>query len=327
MIKVGIIGLGGMGGVHFNAYQSNPQAQIVAVCDVDEAKLQGGGTHLNIGGGSKMDLSGIKSYQNAAELLNDAEVDLVDICLPTSLHAQYAVKALQAGKHVFCEKPIALTVEEADEMEAARKASNQQLMIGHCLRYWPQYLQAFEIIESGKYGQPLYARFHRSGATPTWSWDGWLQDGARSGGAVLDMHIHDVDTAIWWFGTPDEIRADGHVINGLPMSVDATWRYNKGPLVYLHGSWDDNGGPFRMSYKVVMEQATVEWDSSKGDAVLLHQNGKTQPIEVSTESAYQAEIDDFLSCLIEGRPMTRITSQGSRKTLEVVLEELRQIEN
>ncbi len=327
MIKVGIIGLGGMGGVHFSAYQANSQAQIVAVCDVDEAKLQGGGTQLNIGGGAKIDLSGVKTYSSADELLNDADVQLVDICLPTSLHAQHAIKALAAGKHVFCEKPIALTTDEAAQMAAAQESSGQQLMIGHCLRYWPQYLKAHEIIESGEHGKVVYARFHRSGATPTWSWDGWLQDGARSGGAVLDMHIHDVDTAIWWFGVPVEIRAAGYVVNDLPMSVDATWHYKNGPLVYLHGSWDDNGGPFRMSYKVVLEKATIEWDSSKSDAVLLHKNGETQEFTVSAESAYQAEIDDFVACLSENRPMTRITPQGSRETLEVVLEELRQIQN
>ena len=325
MIKVGIIGLGGMGGVHFGAYKNNTQAQIIAVCDVDEAKLQGSGTQLNIGGGAKMDLSGVKTYANADELIADADVQLVDICLPTSLHAAHAIKALAAGKHVFCEKPIALTSDEAAQMAAAQQKTEQQLMVGHCLRYWPQYLKAHEIIESGQFGTALYARFHRSGATPTWSWDGWLQDGARSGGAVLDMHIHDVDTAIWWFGVPDEIRADGHIINDLPMSVDASWHYNNGPLVYLHGSWDNNGGPFRMSYKVALEKATIDWDSSKSDAVLLYQDGETQEFTVSAESAYQAEIDDFVACLTENRPMTRVTPQSSSETLQVVLEELRQI--
>lgn len=325
MIQVGLIGLGGMGGMHFNCYQNNPDAKIVAVCDVDEAKLSGEGVKLNIGGGGQMDLSGIKTYRDANELINDPDVQMVDICLPTSLHAQYAISTLRAGKPVLCEKPIALTDEEAAQMEAAQSEGGQQLMIGHCLRYWPQYLKAHEIISSGEYGKPLYARFHRGGATPTWSWDGWLQDGKRSGGAVLDMHIHDADTALWWFGAPQSITADGHVINGLPMSVDATWRYEDGPLVYLHGSWDNNGGPFRMSYKVVMEKATVVWDSSVGDAVQLFVNGETQSIETPGTMAYQAEIDDFIACLSEGHTVTRVTPQGSRETLRAVLEELRQI--
>jgi 1,5-anhydro-D-fructose reductase (1,5-anhydro-D-mannitol-forming) len=325
MIQVGIIGLGGMGGVHFGAYKNSPQAKLVAVCDVDVAKFSGGGVALNIGGGGAMDLSGLKTYSSADDLIYDPDVQLVDICLPTSRHAAVAIKALRAGKHVFCEKPIALTDDEAAQMEAAQRESGKQLMIGHCLRFWPQYVKAHDLIASGEYGAPLYARFHRSGATPTWSWDGWLQDGARSGGAVLDMHIHDADTAMWWFGAPQSIHADGITVDHLPMSVDATWRYENGLLVYLHGSWDNNGGPFRMAFKVVMERGTVEWDSSKGDAVLLHTGGETQEFPVSSDSAYATEIEEFLGCVASDTPMTKVTPAGSRATLQAVLEEMRQI--
>ena len=327
MINVGIIGLGGMGRTHFSCYKNNPDANIVAICDVDNAKLSGGGdVELNIGATGALDLSGIQTYNDARELLSNPNVQLVDICLPTHLHAEFAIAALRAGKHVLCEKPIALTAEEAAQMQAAQQESGQQLMIGHCLRYWPQYLKAHEIIQSGEYGKPLYARFHRSSATPTWSWDKWLQDGARSGGAVLDMHIHDADTALWWFGTPESIHADGHIIDGLPMSVDATWRYESGLVAYLHGSWDDNGGPFRMAYKVVLEKATIAWDSSVSEAVQLYASGETREIETPGTMAYQAEINDFVSCVKEGRPMTRVTPEGSRQSLECVLEELRQIQ-
>ena len=326
MLQVGLIGLGGMGRMHFNCYKNNPDATIVAVCDVDEAKLLGGGgAEINIGATGPLDLSGLKTYFDAHELINDPDVQLVDICLPTPLHAPFAILALRAGKHVFCEKPLALTVEAARAMQEAQRESGQQLMIGHCLRYWPQYVKAHEIIESGEYGRPLYARFHRSSATPKWSWDNWLQDGARSGGAVLDMHIHDADTALWWFGTPQSINADGIIVDGLPLSVDATWRYNNGLLASLHGSWDNNGGPFRMAYKVVLEKASLAWDSSVGENVQLSVDGATQDIETPGTMAYQAEINDFVACLNEGRTMTRITPAGSRASLEAVLEELRQI--
>lgn len=326
MIQVGIIGLGGMGSTHFGCYTNNPQTKIVAVCDVDEAKLNGtGAVELNIGATAAIDLTGIKTYTNLEDLINDPNVQLVDICLPTPLHCEATIAALRAGKHVFCEKPIALTESEAAAMELAQCESGRQLMIGHCLRYWPQYLKAHEIIESGEYGRPVYARFHRAGATPLWSWDGWLADGPRSGGAVLDMHIHDADTAMWWFGAPQQISADGHIVDDLPMTVDATWRYTDGPLVYLHGAWDNNGGGFRMAYKVVLEKGTVEWDSSKGETVFLHSGGQTQEITVADDFAYQAEIDDFVECLQENRAMTRVTPRGSRQTLAIVLEELRQI--
>jgi predicted dehydrogenase len=329
MVNVGIIGIGGMGRMHFNCYKNNPNARIVAICDIDEKKRAGDwssiGLNIDTSKSEAVDLSGIKTYTNAEELIADADVQLVDICLPTPLHAEAAIAALKASKDVLCEKPMALTLDQCAQVEAVYEQTGRKLLIGHCLRYWPQYVKAGEVISGGEYGKPLYARFHRSGDTPIWSWDNWLADGGRSGGAVLDMHIHDVDTALWWFGRPDKIQADGVIIDGLPVRVDATWRYNDGPLVYIHGGWDNNGGPFRMSFEVVLENATVAWDSSKGDKVELRRREGTEEIEVADTLAYQAEIDDMVAAVSEGRDITRVTPASSRVSVEVALEELRQI--
>jgi len=334
MVKVGLIGIGGMGRTHYVCYENIPDAQIVALCDVDERKLAGdwSSTALNIdtGGSSQVDLSNIKTYKDYQELINDPDVQLVDICLPTRLHAPVTIAALRAGKDVFCEKPMAFTVEECAEMEQAVEESGKQLMIGHCLRYWPQYVAAQKIIASGEHGKVLYARFQRAGGTPWWSWNNWLITGSESGGAVLDMHIHDVDTALWWFGRPDSITADGIIVNGTPNAVDSIWRYNNGPVVSLHGIWDNNGGPFGFSFKVVMEGATVVHDSASGNSnvqVISHgEDGDSiEEIAVSDESAYETEIRDFVECLTTNRKMERITPQASRVAVEVVREELRQI--
>lgn len=334
-IKVGLIGIGGMGRTHFACYKNNSQAQVVAICDVDERKRQGDWSQLGLNIGASqaemVDLSGIKTYAKTEELIADADVQLVDICLPTPLHATATVAALKAGKHVFCEKPMAMTAEECAQMEDEMRASGRQLMIGHCLRYWPHYVRAHEIIHSGEFGRVLYARFHRSGDTPRWSWNNWLGTPEHSGGAVFDMHIHDADTALWWFGRPQRIEADGLMKGDLPMNVDATWSYDGGPLVYLHGAWDDNGGPFRYAFKVVMERATIVMDSATGGFQLLQsgaesgQDDTVRDLEASDESAYQNEIDDFIACLVEGRALQRITPEASRLTVEVVLEQLAQI--
>jgi predicted dehydrogenase len=329
MVNVGIIGIGGMGRMHFNCYNENPNARIVAICDVDERKRVGDwssiGLNIDTSETAAVDLSGIAVYENAADLINDPNVQLVDICLPTPLHAETTIAALEAGKEVLCEKPMAFTVEQCGEMQAALDKSGNRLMIGHCLRYWPHYVKAAELIQSGEYGNPLYARFHRSGDTPIWSWDGWLADGKRSGGAVLDMHIHDVDTALWWFGKPDSIQADGIIVDELPLKVDSTWRYNNGLLVNLHGGWDNNGGPFLMSFEVVLEKATIAWDSSKGDTVQLRQRDNTVEITVDETIGYQYEINDMVAAISEGRAIERVTPESSRLSVEVTLEEIRQI--
>ena len=335
-VKVGLIGIGGMGRTHFDCYQNNPNAKVVAICDVDEKKRSGdwGGTALNIdtGEAGTVDLSGVAAYENYEDLINDPNVQLVDICLPTRLHAAATIAALRAGKDTLCEKPMAFREDEAARMEAVQKESGKQLMIGHCLRYWSHYLKAKEIIDSGEYGKVLSARFHRMSGTPWWSYNNWLATGSESGGAILDMHIHDVDTALWWFGEPSTLTADGVIAeDGLPLSIDAIWRYDNGPVVYLHGSWDNNGGDFDYGFKVVMERATLLHHPRAGASGLRlikrdREEDCSEDIAVDDTMAYQVEINDLVNCLQNGKQLTRVTPQDSRRTLKVCREELRQVE-
>ena len=148
------------------------------------------------------------------------------------------------------------------------------MLIGHCLRFWPQYVRAQQLIESGELGTVIYARFFRAGGAPSWS--AWLMDGAQSGGAVLDMHVHDVDTALWWFGRPASIQTSGLIYQGLPLKVDAAWSYDGGPEVHIHGGWDKNSGHFAMGFEIVGTQASLYWDSSKGDAMQLAREGQSR---------------------------------------------------
>ncbi len=169
-VKVGLIGLGGMGRVHFESYVKNPKAQIVALCDIDEEKLSGDWQNigLNLGdtGSAQVDLSQVQRSTDYHDLLANTEIDAVDICVPTYLHAQIGVDALHAGKHVLCEKPMGFDQGQCWALDKAFRESGKQLMIAHCLRYWPQYVKAHEIIQGEEYGRALYARFHRAGATP-----------------------------------------------------------------------------------------------------------------------------------------------------------------
>lgn len=330
MIKVGIVGLGGMGRMHYNCYGNNPDAKVVAIADVDERKRAGDWSSISMNVDSSksdlVDLSDIATYADYADLIRDENVDLVDICLPTKMHAPVTIAALEAGRDVFCEKPMGPDAASCEAMEAAVRASGKQLMIGHCLRYWPQYVKAHEIMSSGEHGKPLYARLFRTGDTPLWSWNNWLNTGSQSGGAVFDMHIHDVDTALWWFGRPDQIAADGVVINDMPAIVDSSWRYDHGPVVSLHASWDNNGGSFAYAFKIVMERASIAFDSQLGSTSLqLFKDGKTTEVPVSDELGYQAELDDYIACLRDNRKMERVTPEGSRMAVEVTREELRQI--
>ncbi len=329
-VGVGLIGLGGMGRVHYECYTKNPKANIVAICDIDEQKLNGDWANLdlNLGdtGTAQVDFSNIQRTTQYHELLANPLVQAVDICAPTHLHAKVGVDALHAGKHVLCEKPMGFDQGQCWAMEKAFQESGKELMVAHCLRYWPQYVKAQEIIRGEEFGRPLYARFHRSGATPNWSTDDWMRRPEKSGGAPLDLHIHDVDAALWWFGKPQQIHATGICVGSLPTVVDATWRYNEGPVVSLYGAWDNNGGPFRFAFKVIMERATLCCDSTIDNGRLkLFSEGEVQDLETSEKSAYEAEIEDFLDCIQSGRRLTRVTPDDGRMAVEVVREEMRQM--
>lgn len=327
MIRVGIIGLGAMGRLHFQSWNRCPDAQLVAISARDPRIRAGdwGGKEFNLGDQSaeRVDLSGITAYERAEDLIADPNVDAVDICTSTPQHAPLAIAALRAGKHVLCEKPMALSLAECDAMQAAAEASGKVLMIAHCLRFWPHYLKTESIIRSGEYGKPLYARLERTGAAPKWSSGGWLMKAGESGG-VLDMHIHDVDVALWWFGRPASIQASGAAPGGLPMIIDAQWNYADDLSVHLHSAWDPNGGNFRHAFRVVLERATIVHDLARdAEALELWVDGEMQRVEIGDGSvAYQAEINAFAKGAVEGRAPEQCPPADSRATVELGLREL-----
>ncbi len=317
-----------MGRVHFDCWGKSRIAELSAISSRDPEKLAGkwAGAEFNLGdqAPAHIDMTGITGHPTAEALFADPEIDLVDICSPTPLHAPLAISALRAGKHVFCEKPMALTLAECDAMEQAARESGKQLAIGHCLRYWPHYLRAKSMLESGEFGQPVYAEFFRTGAAPAWSAGGWLMREKESGG-ILDMHIHDIDVALWWFGQPKEINATGHAPGGLPMIVDAQWRYDGGLTAHLHSAWDRNGGAFRHAFRLIMEKATVSYDlASNPDSLMLFCEGKATALAMPAPDAYQAQLDDFAASLDTGRKATGATNAESRAAVEIGLSELQQ---
>src|SRR5436190_20425423 len=162
MLNVGIAGIGFMGMIHYLAYQKIKGAKVHAMCEKDQVRLAGDWRTIkgNFGPvGTQMDLKGIARYEDLDEMFADPKVDLVDICLPPSFHADAAVAALKAGKHVFCEKPIALTAADARRMVNAARSAGKLLMIGHVLAFFPEYAFAYQAVQSGKYGRLLGGHF------------------------------------------------------------------------------------------------------------------------------------------------------------------------
>ncbi|HMO15240.1 MAG TPA: Gfo/Idh/MocA family oxidoreductase [Pirellulaceae bacterium] len=263
MLKVGIVGIGFMGWIHWLAYQKNPKVTVVAVSDTDHNKLTGDWTSIqgNFGPpGEHVDLSDIATYSRASDLLNDTSVDIVDICLPPALHADLTIKALQSGKHVFCEKPMALQLTDCDRMLEAARSANKQLMIGHVLPFFPEYQMARDTIASGEFGRLLGGHFKRVIADPI-----WLQgfyDPNRVGGPLIDLHVHDAHFIRMLFGMPKSIKAVGRRRGEVVQYCASLFEYESSEFVVssIMGTIDQQGRGFTHGFEIHLEDATLHFE-------------------------------------------------------------------
>ena len=334
MVKVGILGIGFMGTAHFRAYAAYRKAKVVALSDLNPKRLSGDWSEIagNIEGSQAAgaDLSKIHLHADPADLFADPDVDVVDITLPTFLHAKYAVAALEAGKHVVCEKPMAITLAECDKMIAAAKAARRQLFIAHCIRFWPEFAALKRIIDSGKHGKVLSAKFWRMSLTPVWSWDSWLLDETRSGGAVVDLHIHDTDFVHYLFGVPKAVRSTG-VVGAVSQtcvdSVATQYIYDDGPQVTADGSWIAAPGfGFTHGFTVCLEKATIEHDAKSGTPLTVHPaKGKSTTPRVPKGDGYVAELRHFVDCIQAGEGSSVVTPADARNALKVTLAEVKSV--
>jgi len=241
MIRVGLIGAGFIGRNHFNQYEKlTDRAKVVALCDKVPERRSGDwskvGGNIADAKGSKRDLGEIVQYADWKDLVLDPAVDMVDICAPTYLHPEMAIAALRAGKHVLCEKPMALSVEKCDEMLAVAAKAPAHFMIAQCIRFWPEYMYLKQIIDEGRYGPLRALHLRRQAGAPDYSLDNWIVDPELSGGAILDLHVHDVDYAVQLFGKPKSVCAQGYPRTGGGYDrVHSLWDFGPDRVVHVEG--------------------------------------------------------------------------------------------
>lgn len=200
MIRVGLIGCGFMGRMHCSVYSTLENATLVAVADRKPEKATKYGAEF-----------GVPAYSSIAQMVANHDVDAIDICLPTFLHCEATIEASRAGKHVLCEKPMALTLVECDQMIEECEKAGVKLMIGHCIRFWPEYAYVKQLVDAKTFGELTSINLTRYGEFPTWSADNWLADESLAGGGVLDMHIHDTDFALYLLGEPKSTHSAGTI--------------------------------------------------------------------------------------------------------------------
>ena len=326
MINVGIVGLGFMGKMHFRCYKAMKNVRVAAICDTDTGKFEKtAGVAGNIKGADKpLDLKGIGLYTNFDKMVKEAGLDAISITLPTYLHCEYTVKALKAGLHTLCEKPMAMNISDCKKMVEAAKNAKKLLQVGHCIRFWPEYAKAKEIVDSGKYGKVLAATFQRMSLTPTWSWDNWLLDKKRSGGAMLDLHIHDSDFVQYLFGMPREVFSRG--AKGPSRDYDhvvTNYIYGDGKVVTTEGGWVMKPGfGFEMSFNIMLEKATISYDCTRSPAFkVAPAKGEVIIPKVAAGDGYSRELEHFIKA-VSGKSVPKVlTPVESLNSVRIILAE------
>ncbi len=328
-VNVGVVGLGFMGVPHIKTYLRLKAARIVAVCDSVRVPVNGvlPGVTGNITGSGAIDLGrNLKVYRALDDLLADPEVELVDLCVPTALHPEQAVAALRAGKHVLCEKPLALNSGLARKMVQAALSASGFFMPAMCMRFWPGWAELKQVVKERPYGKVQVASFRRLSPPPGWSIATYT-NAKLSGGALLDLHIHDTDFVQFLFGRPKSVFSSGVVGKGDAIDhVVTQYNYDDGPAVHAEGTWLLNGN-FNMSYLVLCERATLDYSLARGaDALIVTETGKKpRVVKCAGSDGYTGELQHMLEAIQTGKAPKVVTARDGLSAVEICEAEARSV--
>lgn len=246
-----------MGTVHLSNYAHISDCKVVALCDRSPAAAE---QAKNLG---------LPLYGDLAEMLRCEALDVVDVCTPTFLHKEHVMAALEAGKHVICEKPLALKAADATAMLDLAQQQGVALLVGQVLQYSMEAMVLRQLVQSQEYGKVLDASFLRLSACPRWVKNGWLFDKARSGHLPFDLHIHDLDLMVSLFGPPEGLRFTSCGRTGQDYREQYRFTYlYPDKSVMAEAAWYNADIPFTATWRVYFEHAVVE---NNGQTVVAHQ--------------------------------------------------------
>ncbi len=313
-LGVAVIGAGFISRIHLEAWKRISEVEVKAIVDIEEERAK-----------KYSEIFGIPNfYTDYEKVFGRDDIDIVDVCTPTYTHAQIAIDAMSHHKNVLVEKPIALKLKEADEIIKASKKYGVKFMVAHCLRFWPEYKVAKDIVSNGEIGVSRVARAYRLSPYPDWSWQSWLKDFYKSGGVFVDMSIHDVDFLRWTIGDIEEVYARGGVLKTKDASsydyVHALLKFKNGAIAYVEGSWiQPKNFPFTTYLEIVGTNGMLKVDNQTTSSVMIFKESMS-PIAMNpiNEDAYYLEIKHFVDSIIKDfKPA--ISGVEAKKSLEVVL--------
>lgn len=301
-IKVGVIGYGQIGPVHLDALKQMDDVEVAVVCDLDEKKAIA----------AKERCGAAKHVTNYDDMIAMDDLDIIDVCIPTYLHADATIKAAKVGKHVFCEKPMAMSLEDAEKMIEACDKAGVKLGLGFCRRFDNEWLKFAEIVHSGVLGGPVIWRSAHAGeGAPS----PWFFDRDKGGGPFMDGAVHNYDFSRLLSGKVTQVKADMRKLRTGTTAMDtgtAILDYENGDQLVLSWSWglprgaggggmhDVFGSKGALLFSNPSKDPLVI-DQSKYGALFVSLPGReTKTYEYERNNMYFDELRHFVDCVKTG---------------------------
>jgi predicted dehydrogenase len=320
-MRVGMVGSGVMGAVHAQAWLE-AGAQVVAVHSASLESALGLAAQY-----------GARVCSSLAELLE--HVDVVDLCVPTHLHHAMTLEAASAGKHVVCEKPMALDLNDARAMIEACEKAGVRLFIAHVVRFFPQYRAARDAVQSGQIGNLGVMRLKRAAYQPRVSGENWFLDSQKSGGMILDLMVHDFDYARWLGGPVTRVFAKSARASRVDSPTDfalVTLEFESGAMAQIEGGWAYPPGVFRTGFDIAGSSGLIEWSSDNTNTIksfLEPVNSSTAevglPLSILAEDPYVTQIKHVKQALETGSEFL-VTASEALEALRIGLAAKRSLE-
>jgi len=308
MLKVALVGVGGISAAHIPAWDAQEDTELTALCDIrPEALAAHPQKH---------------TYSSLEQMLAAEKPDILDICLPTPLHTEAALCALRQGIHVLCEKPASMNPADIALLDKTAAQNHAAFMTAQVLRFWPEYELLRDICQSRRYGKPLAGHMTRLGEIPRWSWNNWMLDEEQSGLVPFDLHIHDLDFMVYAFGTP-EIASVRRVKRPEQDYLSVVYDFD-GFSVSAQASWYAAPYPFQAGYRFQFEKALLAYEGNQcilygndgsvvnltaGDSIhtgKADDSGTDLPLNLPKSNAYANEIRYFTDCVLENRTPEKV---------------------
>ncbi|CAH1217729.1 Myo-inositol 2-dehydrogenase [Paenibacillus allorhizoplanae] len=311
-MKIAVIGCGTMGRTHGAEWIRMPGIELVGVCDMQEEAARALAGRLET-----------KAFSDFDQMVSETCPEVLDICLPTHMHKEFVIRAARLGKHIICEKPFALSLEEADEMTAVCEQQGVRLFIGHVVRFFLSYTDIRRKAADGVVGKPGVLHTRRMGGNPGVA-KTWYNNSEISGGVILDLMIHDIDFAQSIFGKAVSVYAMNHRHEGLDYAL-ATLRFENGGIAHLEGYWGFPG-PFTTSVELAGSGGVIRFNSEEAVSLKMFKVNNDLPEtpalplpkSPSMYNPYYLELAHFVECLQTGAEPD-ITIADARSALQTGL--------